>query len=75
MNQENTSIPENEKLGFSYDKTMLELYDIMEYLQDEQIKIDDITEKVQKANELIAMCRLHLHQIQAKLVTNDVAKA
>ena len=48
--------------GFSYDAAMQELQKIVAQLQNDEIKIDDLSEKVTRASELILQCREKLRQ-------------
>ena len=41
----------------SYEKAMQELQEIVDQLQEETIGIDDLSEKVKRASELIRFCK------------------
>jgi exodeoxyribonuclease VII small subunit len=72
MAKKNINIVTPKNNAFSYDEAMLELNRIVEALQNDQIKVDEMTEKIQKANQLIAICRAHLCDVQENLnVKND----
>jgi exodeoxyribonuclease VII small subunit len=50
--------------GFSYDASMIELQKIVAELQNDAIGIDDLSEKVSRASELIRSCREKLRQTE-----------
>ncbi len=64
MAKKNTHTTTQENNSFSYDEAMQELNQIVEALQNDQIKIDDITQKIQRANYLIELCRNRLRHIE-----------
>jgi exodeoxyribonuclease VII small subunit len=50
--------------GFSYDAAMIELQKIVAELQNDAIGIDDLSERVSRASELIRSCREKLRQTE-----------
>jgi exodeoxyribonuclease VII small subunit len=54
------------KLGeFSYDAAMQELQTLVSQLQNDQIGVDALAEKVRRASDLIKLCREKLRQTEA----------
>jgi exodeoxyribonuclease VII small subunit len=54
------------KLGeFSYDAAMQELQTLVGQLQNDQIGVDALAEKVRRASDLIKLCREKLRQTEA----------
>lgn len=56
---------EEERL--SYDKAFSELKEIMEALQDDEIAIESLAEKVKRATELIKLCSSKLRDTEAEI--------
>ncbi len=52
---------------FSYDEAMRELQTIVNSLQHDAIKIDDLGQNVKRASELIKLCREKLHQTEKEI--------
>lgn len=52
---------------FSYDAAMQELQTLVGQLQNDQIGVDALVEKVQRAAELIRLCREKLRQTEAEV--------
>ncbi len=52
---------------FSYDEAMRELQAIVNSLQHDAIKIDDLAQNVKRASELIKLCREKLHQTEKEI--------
>jgi exodeoxyribonuclease VII small subunit len=50
---------------FSYDAAMQELQTLVGQLQNDQIGVDALAEKVRRAAELIKLCREKLRQTEA----------
>jgi exodeoxyribonuclease VII small subunit len=50
---------------FSYDAAMQELQTLVGQLQNDQIGVDALAEKVRRAAELIRLCREKLRQTEA----------
>lgn len=48
----------------TYDKAMMELQQILAELQDQQVSIDELSTKVQRASELIAFCKEKLRSVK-----------
>jgi exodeoxyribonuclease VII small subunit len=63
------------KSDFSYDAAMRELQRIITQLQTETVGVDDLSEKVRRASELIKLCREKLRQteadVQQSLLTDE----
>ena len=59
----NSTVPDN----FSYDKAMKELTTIVQALQNDEISIDKLSEKIKRASELIALCREKLRQTESDI--------
>jgi exodeoxyribonuclease VII small subunit len=54
------------KVGdFSYDAAMQELQTLVSQLQNDQIGVDALAEKVRRASDLIKLCREKLRQTEA----------
>ncbi len=49
---------------FSYDAAMLELQTLVGQLQNDQIGVDALAEKVRRATDLIRLCREKLRQTE-----------
>ena len=50
---------------FSYDAAMQELQSLVGQLQNDQIGVDALAEKVRRATDLIRLCREKLRQTEA----------
>ena len=57
--------------SFDYDKAMEQINMLLEELQDPQIKMSQLEEKVLKARELIQACETQLKAIEEKLEGDD----
>jgi len=57
--------------SFDYDKAMEQINTLLEELQDPQIKMSQLEEKVLKARELIQACETQLKAIEEKLERDD----
>ncbi|MEL6660653.1 MAG: exodeoxyribonuclease VII small subunit [Bacteroidota bacterium] len=55
----------------SYEEALAELETIMQELQQEQVSIDDLSDKSTRARDLINYCQQKLRDIQAKLATTE----
>lgn len=53
--------------GITYDEALAELQQIVSDMEDEQISIDHLSDKVRRAAELIASCRAKLRQTEELL--------
>ncbi len=53
------------KSDFSYDAAMQEIQNIVAELQNENVGVDALAEKVRRASELIKMCREKLRQTES----------
>jgi exodeoxyribonuclease VII small subunit len=65
-------MPEKNKTSntsFSYDAAMEELQNIVQALQEEKISIDQLAEKVQRAQQLVVQCREQLRSIESAFQT------
>ena len=51
----------------SYEKAMQELQEIVDQLQEETIGIDDLSEKVKRASELIQFCKEKLRSTDSDI--------
>ncbi|MDZ7880399.1 MAG: exodeoxyribonuclease VII small subunit [Saprospiraceae bacterium] len=49
---------------FSYDAAMQELQTLVNQLQNDQIGVDSLAEKVKQASDLIKLCRQKLRQTE-----------
>lgn len=56
----------------SYEKALAELQDIVGELQQQTVSIDDLSEKVKRANELIQYCKAKLRATEE--VLGDLSK-
>lgn len=52
------------KEEFSYDKTMAEVETIVKRIESGECKIDELTEQIKKAAQLIELCRKKLQSIE-----------
>lgn len=52
------------KEEFSYDKTMAEVETIVKRIESGECKIDELTEQIKKAAQLIELCRKKLQTIE-----------
>ena len=52
------------KSDFSYDAAMQEIQNIVVELQNDNVDVDALAEKVQRASELIKLCREKLRQTE-----------
>ena len=52
------------KQTFSYDAAMQEIQNIVAELQNDSVGVDALAEKVQRASELIKLCREKLRQTE-----------
>ena len=52
------------KETFSYDAAMQEIQNIVAELQNDSVGVDALAEKVQRASELIKLCREKLRQTE-----------
>lgn len=55
----------------SYDKAYKELQTILDELQSESISIDKLSDKIKKANSLIALCKSRLREVEADLNSEE----
>ncbi len=55
----------------SYEEALAELQTIMQALQQEQVSIDDLSSKSERAHELIQYCQQKLKHIQTTLATKE----
>ncbi len=53
--------------NFSYEQALEELQSIMQELQDESVSVDDLTEKSERATELIQYCKSKLRGIESSM--------
>lgn len=51
----------------TYTQAMKQLQDIVEQLEDNSLDIDELTEKVKKAQELIRFCRDRLYKTDEEI--------
>jgi exodeoxyribonuclease VII small subunit len=58
------------KKEMTYSEAFAKLEELVEQLEDGDIQLDKLTEKVKQANELIAICEIKLRDID-----NDVKEA
>lgn len=52
------------KEEFSYDKTVAEVETIVKRIESGECKIDELTEQIKKAAQLIELCRKKLQTIE-----------
>lgn len=57
--------------SFDYDKAMEQINTLLEELQDPQIKMKALEDKVVKARQLIEACEAELKKIEEKLTDNS----
>ncbi len=58
------------KTKLSFDKAFSQLEKLVDQIEDENIQLDDLAEKVKSANELIKYCEIKLRSI-----TSDIDRA
>jgi len=51
----------------SYEQALEELQTIMQELQEESVSVDDLTEKSERATELIQFCKAKLRGIESSM--------
>lgn len=56
----------------SYDKAYAELQKILEGLQGDSVSIDKLSDKINKANELINFCKTRLREVESELEDTEV---
>ena len=56
-----------QKSKFTYESALLELQQIVADLQEEAIGMDDLSEKVNRAAELLQFCREKLRETEEKV--------
>lgn len=56
-----------QKQKLSYELALRELQEIVNYLQEENLGMDDLTEKVARATELLNYCREKLRETEASV--------
>ena len=57
---------------FSYTEAIVELEQIVEEIENEDISVDDLSEKVKRASELIRLCKAKLTKTEQEV--NEVLK-
>lgn len=55
------------KTKLTFDKAFSELEKLVEQIEDENIQLDELAEKVKEANELIKFCETKLRSIAADI--------
>ena len=55
------------KEEFSYDKAMQDLESIVQKIESGDCKIDELTDEVKKAAELIALCKKKLQDVSSEV--------
>jgi len=53
--------------NLSYEQALEELQSIMQELQEESVGVDDLTEKSERATELIQYCKSKLRGIESSM--------
>ena len=53
----------------TYESAIKELQQIVNEMQEEMVSIDEITEKVKRAKELMAFCKNKLRDVEADVST------
>ena len=56
-----------QKKSFKYREAVHELNNILEYLQSEDIDVDELTTKVKRATELIKTCRQKIQKTEFEI--------
>lgn len=64
------------KKELTFDKAFNDLTDLVEEIEDDEIKVDTLAVKVKQANELIKFCETKLRGIQTEIneVNNKTTK-
>ena len=57
----------NDKLNLTYQEALEELTDLVNELENENIPIDDLAEKVKRASDLIGYCQSKLTQTNTEV--------
>ena len=60
------------KSDLTFDKAFKDLTELVEEIENDEIKVDTLAAKVKQANELIKFCETKLRNIQVEI--NDVTK-
>jgi len=55
------------ELAISYEEALQELEEIREALEEDLVSVDELSEKVKRAYELIAFCKQKLFKTEEKL--------
>lgn len=56
-----------EKEKLSYKEAMAEIESIVSRLEDNQLDVDELSEKVKRVSELIAFCKSKLHETEEEV--------
>ncbi|MBI9052409.1 MAG: exodeoxyribonuclease VII small subunit [Bacteroidales bacterium] len=57
------------KKEISYNEAIIEIEEILHLIEDEQLDIDDLSDKVKRVSYLIKLCKKKLHKTE-----NDIQK-
>ncbi len=59
--------------AFSYEQALAELQDIVKQLEEGTTSMDELTDRLARAQELIRLCQAHLRQVekQVNLLLDD----
>lgn len=55
----------------TYNNALLQLEELVEQIEDENIELDTLANKVKQANELIAWCENKLRNIESDVIANN----
>jgi exodeoxyribonuclease VII small subunit len=55
----------------NYEQALQQLQKIVSEIENEAISLDELTEKVKTANELIAFCKTRLRQVEMDILPNE----
>ncbi|RMD76256.1 MAG: exodeoxyribonuclease VII small subunit, partial [Bacteroidetes bacterium] len=53
--------------AFSYEQALAELQDIVKQLEEGTTSMDELTDRLARAEELIRLCQAHLRQVEVQV--------
>lgn len=56
-----------EEIKLSYKEAMAEIEEIVTKLEDNQLDVDELSEKVKRVSQLIAFCKSKLHDTETEV--------
>ena len=55
------------KINISYKEAFTELEDIIRQIESDELDVDELTNKVKRATELLSFCRKKLHTTESEI--------